>query len=233
MEQVSSIDVNYFVANRSGMARFLPDKYEHVLEVGCASGGFAGSLTKARDSWGIEPHPPSAERARLLYKHVLTGTFEQVEDQLPDHHFDLLVCNDVIEHMPDHDAFIRNVRKKLKPGAYLVGSLPNVRHITALMKLLLLKDWAYTESGILDRTHLRFFTEKSIHRFFSEHGLEVEVFEGQASVIKNGLMQNGKPLPPLKNALFRAGVAGLVALSFGYYADTQYPQFGFRVKFPD
>jgi len=222
----------YFHANRSGMARFLPKQYSRVLEVGCASGAFSRHFSQGVDSWGIEPNAKAAELARAHYKHVLCGRYDEVANELPDAYFDLIVCNDVIEHMPDHDAFIDSLRSKLSPGAVLVGSLPNVRHITALVKVLLLRDWPYAESGILDRTHLRFFTHKSMLRFFGHHKLEVEELRGIGSVIRHGLVRPERPLPRWKSALFRLGVFSVVVATLGFYRDTQYPQFAFRVRFP-
>jgi hypothetical protein len=110
--------------------------------------------------------------------------------------------------------------------------LPNVRHITALVKVLLLRDWPYAESGILDRTHLRFFTHKSMLRFFGHHKLEVEELRGIGSVIRHGLVRPERPLPRWKSALFRLGVFSVVVATLGFYRDTQYPQFAFRVRFP-
>lgn len=222
---------HYFEANRAVMARFLPSQYTNVLEVGCASGGFAKHLPLAKDLWGVEPDSAAAERAKTHYQNLLCGLYDNVSSGLPDGYFDLVICNDVIEHMPDHEAFFAALRCKLKPGAFMVGSLPNVRHITALAKLLLMRDWPYGDSGILDRTHLRFFTEKSIKRFFAEQSVELEAFEGVGSVIRHGLVRPANPLSPIKSVLLRAGAASVVVGTLGFYADTQYPQFGFRIRF--
>lgn len=99
---------------------------------------------------------------------------------LPDQHFDMVICNDVIEHMVDHDHFLEHIKTKMRPGACIVGSIPNVRHLTALFKLLVAKDWPYSASGILDRTHLRFFTENST----ITHGVHRE--EGQGGAVCDG-----------------------------------------------
>ena len=159
----------YFNADRSSMGRFLPERYARVLEIGCAAGSFAKTLRQQPcELWGVEPNPEAARQAATMFDHLLQGTYEDTRDRLPDRYFDLVVCNDVIEHMPDHDAFLRHIRTKMTPGAFLVGSVPNVRHITCLYKLLVLRDWPYSNSGILDRTHLRFFTRKSLHRALTQ-----------------------------------------------------------------
>ena len=222
---------SYFEANRVIMSGFIPASYSNVLEIGCASGGFSKYLTLAQEIWGVEPDEVAASCASNKLTKVLCGRYDQIENLLPDQYFDLVVCNDVIEHMIDHEAFFLAIRKKIKPGSYLVGSLPNIRHVTALFKLLILKDWPYGEAGILDRTHLRFFTQKSISRFFLEQKVSVEKFEGIGSVIRYGLSRPDKPLSSLNNFFFRVGALFVVFGTLGYYWDTQYPQFGFRIRF--
>jgi 2-polyprenyl-3-methyl-5-hydroxy-6-metoxy-1,4-benzoquinol methylase len=224
---------SYFEADRSVVSHFLPEHYENVLEVGCASGGFAQHLSKAKQLWGIEPNIEAASRARQRFSKVLQGTYDEVEGELPDAYFDLVICNDVIEHMPDHDEFLRKIRLKIKPNAFLVGSLPNIRHITALIKILVFKDFPYSNSGILDRTHLRFFTEKSIRRLFAQHGLSEERFKGVGSVISNGFLRESKPLNAFEQWFLRGSVALLIGGSLGLLSDLQYPQYAFRARFND
>lgn len=221
---------NYYRANRSIMSVFLPQNYERVLEVGCGCGGFSVHLRKPCEIWGIEPNAEAAAEAATHMDRVLTGRYDQVSDQIPDHYFDLVICNDVIEHMPDHDLFLEAIKAKLRPGACIVGSIPNVRHITALYKLLIAKDWPYSDSGILDRTHLRFFTRKSLLRTLREHGYVVEHFRGIGSIIVHGILGGTNGPSPAQNLAYRLISFLVVVLSLGTYADTQYPQFGFRIR---
>lgn len=224
---------HYYRANRGIMAAFLPEHYDRVLEVGCGSGVFAGQLRQACEQWGVEPNTAAAAEAAKRMDRVLTGVYDQVADQIPDRYFDLVICNDVIEHMSDHDRFLQDIKAKLRPGGYIVGSIPNVRHITALYKLLIKKDWPYSDAGILDRTHLRFFTEKSLLRALREHGYAIERFGGIGSIIANGILSATNPPSPAANLAYRVISLMVVALSLGAYADTQYPQFGFRVRAPE
>lgn len=223
-------DNGYFKADRHEVASLLPAAYSKVLEVGCASGGFSQHLALPCESWGIEPNPVAASAAKERIGRVLVGTYDEVASQLPDRHFDLVICNDVIEHMADHDAFLEAIKRKMARGGVIVGSIPNIRHITALAKLLIAKDWPYSESGILDRTHLRFFTAKSLRRTFDLHHYQTEVIQGLASVIRHGLVRPAKPLSMPMNMAFRLCTLSVVALTLGSYWDTQYPQFGFRVR---
>ena len=213
------------------MARFLPKEYNRVLEIGCASGGFSDQLPKAREIWGVEPFDAAARTAATKLTRVLIGTYEQVSDNLPDNHFDLVICNDVIEHMSDHDAFLHAIRRKVAPNAYLIGSIPNIRHITALAKLLVLRDWPYADSGILDRTHLRFFTRKSLKRTLTTHGFQVERVEGIDSVIRCGFVSRDGAMSPIVAWVLRLVTLAVVIGTVGYYNDTQYPQYAFRARF--
>lgn len=165
---------DYFAHGRPEVAELLPQVYHRVLEIGCGEGLFRRNLSYICHYTGVEPSPVAAAIARLALDTVLTGTFEQVAKDLPLKTFDLVICNDVIEHMIDHDAFLREIQQYMAPGARLVGSVPNVRYFFHLWELLINKEWAYKNHGILDRTHLRFFTQRSWRRTLVSHGYVVE-----------------------------------------------------------
>jgi 2-polyprenyl-3-methyl-5-hydroxy-6-metoxy-1,4-benzoquinol methylase len=223
------VDLQYFQADRGPMVRFLPSSYRRVLEIGCAAGGFSDHLRLPCEIWGVEPNPEAAEAATQKMHRVLIGTYGAVAGDLPERYFDLVVCNDVIEHMDDHDAFLEAIKQKMAPGGHIVGSIPNVRHITALFKLLVQRDWPYADSGILDRTHLRFFTEKSLRRALLEHGYRIEKFAGIGSIIRSGIASTPKP-GAIADIFYRLVTISVVCLTIGFYWDTQYPQYGFLVS---
>ena len=232
-ESSESSDVKqYYQANRKGMKQFLPNNYVKVLEIGCATGLFSESIRNQNcEIWGVELDEKAAELAKTKMDYVLTGTYEAVVVQIPNNYFDLVICNDVIEHMPDHDSFLESIKSKMIFNGYLIGSIPNIRCITSLFKILLLKDWPYSDEGILDRTHLRFFTAKSFTRSLKEHNYSIEEFTGLNSIIKRGVVRSSQKQRFLNNNwLYQLISLAVVILTFGYYWDTQYPQFGFRVK---
>lgn len=215
----------YYQSNRSNLVDLLPQAYHRVLEVGCAEGCFSSNLDPEAEIWGVEMDSCAAEIAKKRMKKVVRGAYMDVADQLPDDYFDLVICNDVIEHMPDADGFLDEIKKKMTRGAWLMGSVPNVRHYANLFFLLILKDWKYEDSGILDRTHLRFFSKKSLNRLLHDHGYRIVKFKGKHSGLK---------IPRTKNAFF--GLIFLIILlllSLGFWWDIQYLNFGFLCQIDD
>ncbi len=190
-----------------------------VLEVGCGEGVFCRQITDAAEIWGIEPYAPSAEIAAQSLHRAFAATYDEVEDQLPLDYFDLVICNDVIEHMTDHDTFLRKIQKHMKKNSLLVGSLPNVRFSSNLVNLILLKDWHYQDAGILDRTHFRFFTFRSVRRSLEEAGFVIKRMEG----LNKGQIR-GFSARAIAERLF---ILGMDIISLGRAGDIRFLQVGF------
>lgn len=169
----------YFRSKRTEVVQFVPGGVKRALDVGCASGGFGSELKeKGIEVWGIEPNPEAASEAAGRLDKVLTGTYETCAAELPEGYFDLITFNDVFEHIADCDHVLRDVRRFLAPGGSVLASLPNIRHWAALMTIVWQGDFPYQDEGIFDRTHMRFFTRKSMLRMFEECGYEVVSCEG-------------------------------------------------------
>ncbi len=171
---------NYYVSARPEVAAMLPPNVERHLDVGCAAGLFGQSLLNkslAKEVWGVEPmEGPCAEASQRLTK-VILGYFDE-NAPLPDEYFDTISFNDSLEHMPDEVAALKIAWRKLKPNGVLIVSLPNIRYLENLKELLFEKEWRYVDAGILDRTHLRFFTKLSMQRIISSCGFKIERIEG-------------------------------------------------------
>lgn len=164
---------------RREMLSFIPSTAQRVLDVGCHSGAF-GEILKSQRSvevWGIEPNIAAAERALPLLDRVIIAPFTE-QSPVPDAYFDTIVFNDVLEHLVDPWAMIRLAVRKLRENGCIVASLPNSRHISNLLHIWSDKDFRYEVDGIRDRTHLRFFTRKSMVRLFEESGTKVIQIEG-------------------------------------------------------
>ena len=164
------------------MVQFLPAEYTKVLEIGCGSGAFRANLKNKNEYWGVEIDVNAAKSAELRLDKVINGCFADVSSVLPNGYFDLLICNDVIEHMDKYELFISDVKNKMTKNACIVLSVPNVRHMQCLYQLLFKKDWEYQDYGVLDRTHLRFFTKKSLIRLMEKSDFEILKINGINSV---------------------------------------------------
>ena len=175
--EVDKINQTYFSNIRSDMAQFLPDNYFKILEVGCGEGEFIKNINKNIEYWGIEPSDAYFSAELKLYR-VFKGTYLEVCNELPNNYFDLIICNDVIEHMVNCEEFFDSIKMKMSQKSYIIGSVPNVRHLSNLYNLIIKKDWMYKDYGILDKTHLRFFTKKSLLNFLNKNGFIVERYEG-------------------------------------------------------
>jgi 2-polyprenyl-3-methyl-5-hydroxy-6-metoxy-1,4-benzoquinol methylase len=213
-------DNGYYTNVRPEMVDFVPLKRDRVLDIGCGQGIFVSGIEGVREAWGIEPTEAARAAATRLHR-VIPRTFDDARDDLPRHYFDVVICNDVIEHMPDHETFLDDIKKYIAPGGVLIGSIPNVRYYVNLFDMLIGKDWEYRNDGTLDRTHLRFFTERSLQRVLGRQGFLIQKFQG----INSGIDWHS-PYVLKRHKLF--GAVALVG-SFGYFSDIRHRQFGFRV----
>ncbi len=143
-----------------------------ILDVGAAQ-GMLGQMLQGSGLVidGVEPNPAWAEAARPFYRNVHTGTIETA-NPAPSH-YQLIVCADVIEHTVDPLAVLRQLRTHATDDAAFIISLPNVAHL-AVRTMLLLGAFPKMERGILDRTHLHFFTRKTAIDLLHSAGLAVE-----------------------------------------------------------
>jgi len=204
----------YYQNVRNEMTLLLPTYYSRVLEIGCGEGKFRNNLTQEHEYWGVESVKSVAKVAQKKLDRVLIGTIQETIKQIPHDYFDLVVCNDVIEHMVDHDKFLQSIKEKIKKDGCLIASIPNVRFLTNLWEILIKKDWEYKNKGILDITHLRFFTRKSLYRTINDNGFIIDRFMG---------------INPYRgNSSLKRCFSEFAVLLFGQ--DVRFFQFGIRIK---
>jgi len=170
---------DYFTEPRPEMLGFVPTNCRRLLEVGCGTGTFGASIKKNRqiEVWGVEPFASAAVKAADKLDRVLTGPFDR-ETDLPGGAFDCIVFNDVLEHMAEPERALRYAKHLLAPGGTVVASIPNVRYFPVLWQLGVRGSWEYGDCGVLDRTHLRFFTKSSILKMFEDEGYGVRSISG-------------------------------------------------------
>lgn len=173
-------------ANRRGMAEyyyprpdvaeFVPEDCRVVVDVGCGVGLLGAQLKAdhpARVVYGIEPDAAAVAQARSVLDDVLPGPAEAAWPsnwKVPD----CLVFADVLEHMVDPWSLLRQTCARLPRGGHVVISLPNAAHYSVVGPLVLHGAWEYHEQGILDRTHLRFFTRRTTFELVQSAGLRIE-----------------------------------------------------------
>lgn len=169
----------YFQAERHEMLRYIPQDAKTILDVGCAGGSFGHLLKQERtvEVWGIEPAAAAAHAANDRLDRVICDIFSS-RLELPKRYFDCIIFNDVLEHLVDPDAALNLCHELLSDRGVIVASIPNVRYFDNIWNLLILKKWEYTDWGILDRTHLRFFTYRSIEQTFAKAGYTIDRLEG-------------------------------------------------------
>lgn len=172
-------DKTYYSNSRAEILPFIPQNISQVLDVGCGNGRF-GQILKDNFNctvWGIEPDENSASEAQKSLDYVLNDSFNE-NIYLHEQKFDCIFFNDVLEHLVDPYAALKLSKNLLLPGGYVISSIPNILHFFTIYRILETQDWKYEETGILDKTHLRFFTKKSITRMFEECGFKVLRIQG-------------------------------------------------------
>lgn len=167
----------YFDSVRKEIEPLLPEKIDKVLEIGCGSGATLEWLKREKGCiWvgGIELNKAVSFYAEKQLDFFMNANIENIDLPFNKNTFDVILCLDVLEHLIDPWIVVTKLSRLIKPGGVLIVSLPNILHISALIPLLLKDRWDYAPSGILDKTHLRFFTKKTSIELLENGGLCVE-----------------------------------------------------------
>jgi GT2 family glycosyltransferase/2-polyprenyl-3-methyl-5-hydroxy-6-metoxy-1,4-benzoquinol methylase len=169
---------SYYGHPRPDVCALVPESARRVIDFGCAGGALGRALKASRPSIevrGIEPVAEQAERARKVLDDVMIGG---ADDPLPASWPapDCIVFADVLEHLVDPWSAVRRARELLRPGGTLVVSIPNVLHHSVVRDLARGR-FDYRDAGVLDRTHLRFFTAATARELVEQAGFQVERME--------------------------------------------------------
>ena len=171
----------------------------NILEVGCACGGTLleiNNINKTANIYGIEINSNSAKLAKN-FANVSSANIEDSNLPYKQGFFDYIIFGDVLEHLYNPQKVLENIKPYLKEDGKIIASIPNIQH-WSIIEELLKGNWSYTDAGILDKTHLRFFTRNEITKLFNNSGYEVKQFVGKdigltetAKNMLEKLLQNG------------------------------------------
>jgi 2-polyprenyl-3-methyl-5-hydroxy-6-metoxy-1,4-benzoquinol methylase len=168
----------YFQSSRDDVARLVPPPALRVLDVGCGFGGLGRTLQKrgTHELYGVERNPEAPPHLDGVYTQYWIGDVEQLAQTLPAVPYDCIVFADILEHLVDPWRTLARYARLLKPGGTVVASIPNVRNFVLLASLIVKGRWTYRDHGLLDRTHLRFFTRRDIEQMFADARLRIETW---------------------------------------------------------
>jgi 2-polyprenyl-3-methyl-5-hydroxy-6-metoxy-1,4-benzoquinol methylase len=182
-------------------ARLLVGRGQDVLDLGCGEGFFAAELKKEGNRIvGVDALPAAGEQA-ALERYIcadLNAAQPEVARQAGEHRFDRVLLLDVLEHLLRPQRLLAEIRPTLKESGRLVVSLPNVANITVRLSLLFGR-FHYRDRGIMDRTHVHFYTRKTARAFLRENGWEI--VSEKTTVMPVELVLGLDPANPLMRAI--------------------------------
>jgi 2-polyprenyl-3-methyl-5-hydroxy-6-metoxy-1,4-benzoquinol methylase len=190
------VSATYYEEPRPDIQALVEPAGLRILDVGCGAGTLSAGLKERGAAFvaGVELEPAAAAAARARLDEVVEGSV--VDRDLPwaQGSFDLIVFADVLEHLPDPDAVLDRCLQLLAPGGTAIVSVPNMRFWSVLLRMVFDR-WEYTEHGVRDRTHLRFFSRRTLLRMLNSHGLQVErlrrnkrLFDDQSQIGRLGAL---------------------------------------------
>lgn len=160
-----------------GQRSYAPDNGPRILDVGCGRGWVAQQLRQVYSHAvidGIELNQQACLIAREHFRDLYEGSVEAfLAEQRLEYQYDYILFGDILEHLHDPWAVLPQFKAGLKQEGRMVVSLPNVGHFSIILNLLK-GQWQYTEFGLLDRTHLRFFTLQAALQMITDAGLSVD-----------------------------------------------------------
>jgi 2-polyprenyl-3-methyl-5-hydroxy-6-metoxy-1,4-benzoquinol methylase len=178
MKIYSDKKASYFTNPRVDLISLLPKNNQNkILEIGAGGGDTLVKIKElqlADEVIGIELfHMPDTNQSHPAIDKMIICNIETSMPVLPQNYFDVVICGDVLEHLIDPWAIVKQVSAYLRKGGLLIISVPNIREFKTLYKIVVKGDFRYEESGILDKTHLKFFCRKNAIELAQEGGLEV------------------------------------------------------------
>lgn len=169
-------DEGYSSIIRWDIIPLIPTGDHKILEVGCGAGYTLKKLKelgKANEIVGIEINEQVTQDLSDTLDRFYIGDVETIDLPQNEKYFDFILFGDVLEHLINPRRVLRSYRSLLRDGGHVIASIPNIKYHSVLLPLIFLDEFQYTDFGILDSSHLRFFTKKEIVKIFNEEKFEV------------------------------------------------------------
>lgn len=148
-----------------------------ILEIGAGAGDtllYAKENGFANNIYGVELCKiENSNQDNKIFSDFIIGNIETIDLPFEDSQFDVILCGDVLEHLINPYKTLESLKKYLKPNGVIIASIPNIREFKTMKKIFFQGDFRYEDSGILDRTHLRFFCKKNIIELFEEQNFNI------------------------------------------------------------
>lgn len=167
------IQSSYYGQVRREIEGLIPENVSTVLEIGCGAGGtmqWLRGIRQIKYAAAVELVPEAADLARDIFDKVETSSFESAQFEFDCLKFDLIIALDVLEHLQDPDQAVKRLHAMATEGGVLIVSIPNIGNYSVSWPLLTKGQWNYGSEGLLDRTHLRFFSEKTANDLLKSNG---------------------------------------------------------------
>jgi SAM-dependent methyltransferase len=169
----------YFGGCNERLLHAVPASAKRIVEIGCGDGNLGAALKKLdaeRVVWGIECDRQAAINASKRLDHVFALDIQDEGPSLEPNSIDCVLFGDVLEHLVSPEDVLRRARPWLAPGGVVLASVPNIQHHSVIADLLR-SDFQYAETGLLDATHLRFFTYSTLIKLFLDAGFEPDIVD--------------------------------------------------------
>ncbi len=171
-------DQAYFSNIRFDMISLIEGEGLKVLEIGCGNGATLLELKrtgKASEIFGIEINEGSIKDLKGKLNGLHVGNIEEIDLDYPEGYFDIIIMGDVLEHLLDPWSVLKKIKKYINQKGRIVASVPNIREFGVMKSVFFKGDFKYSDSGILDKTHLRFFCKENIIEMFERDYKVIEI----------------------------------------------------------
>lgn len=178
-----------YIGARNDILTLIPDNISRVLDIGCSTGTCGEQIKRKNNNVevvGIEFDEQMAKVAKKKLDKVIVGGIENINlaDYFPPDYFDCMIFADILEHLKNPWAILKNTARFLNDSGVVITSIPNVRHYSTIISLIFKGYWPYRERGIHDRTHLRFFALRNIKELFQYAHLSIERIDRNYRIIE-------------------------------------------------